>query len=417
MVRSSKHEPLFCSNASYMSAFHTLIAQVEDALNHRASELIELRRHLHAHPELSHAEFETTALLVERLEAQGFEVHVRDEGTGFYADLTPDDFDPQIHKTVAIRCDLDALAIEELNDVDYRSKRPGIMHACGHDVHMSVVTGVGSAFDRSTLPGRLRLIYQHAEEAAPGGADELVHFGAVNDVDYVLGLHVDPELEVGKIGVRKGAFTASFDRFQITIHGESGHGARPHHTIDPIFVMTQLINALYTTVGRHFDARDPVVLTIGMIHAGAAANIIPDTATIEGTVRTLSATHRARVKPMLTRICDGICETFGAAYDLDLLNGAPAIINDPHITETIAAVGREVLGHDRVFEIPLPSMGSEDFSHYLQHAPGAMFRLGVASPDRPKYFLHSARFDVDEGAILIGARVLARAALRLMQPA
>lgn len=398
-----------------MSDSHEIYEDLDREISSRHEEQIKLRRYLHANPELSHEEFETTALLAERLQSIGFEVKVRDEGTGFFADLTPHDFDPAKHKTVAIRCDLDALSIEELNDVEYRSKRPGVMHACGHDVHMSIVTGVGMAIQRSTLPGRLRLIYQHAEEAAPGGADELVHFGAVNGVDYVLGLHVDPELEAGKIGVRKGPFTASFDRFDITVHGESGHGARPHHSIDPIFVTTQLANALYNVVGRSFDARDPMVLTIGSIHAGSASNIIPDIATFSGTVRTLSKENRKLVHPTLTRICDGVCETYGAAYDLELLRGAPAIVNDPEVTDAIASIGAELLGEDSVYHIPLPSMGSEDFSHFLANAPGAMFRLGVAREDHPRYFLHSARFDVDERAISIGTRILARTALRLMQ--
>lgn len=388
---------------------------LQTEISRRFDELVELRRHLHQHPELSGEEFETTRHLTSRLVAAGFDVKVRPEGTGFYADLTPDGFDPDQHRTVAVRADLDALAIQELNDVPYRSRVDGVMHACGHDVHMTVATGVGLSLAqrRDELPGRLRLVYQHAEETVPGGAIDMVKFGAMKDVDAVLGLHVDPELDVGKIGVRPGAFTAAFDVFHFTVRGESGHGARPHHTIDPIFVMTQLANALYNATGRYYDARDPVVLSIGTMDAGRAPNVIPDEASFSGSMRTISDTHRAQVQPLLTRIADGVVGAYGAEYELELVRGAPAIHNDPDVTEAIASSARALFGPDSIYRIPLPSMGSEDFSYYVKEVPGAMFRLGVAS-DRPRYFLHSARFDIDERAIEIGTNVLAQTALDLL---
>lgn len=245
----------------------------------------------------------------------------------------------------------------------------------------------------------------------------MVEFGAMDGVDWVLALHVDPELPVGKVGVRAGPFTAAFDEFTLRVIGESGHAARPQHCIDPIFVLTQLANALYNAVGRTFDARDPMVLSIGMIEGGKAPNIIPEEASITGSIRTLSEEHRASVEPLLVRIADGICSTFGARYDLSIRHGAPAIINDAEVTELIADVAGEMLGGENVHRITLPSMGSEDYSYFLQHAPGAMFRLGAATEDRPRFFLHSARFDVDERAIGIGARVLTRTALRLLRRA
>lgn len=397
-----------------MSISSQILENIDKHIDSRSDDLIALRRHLHQHPELSFEEFQTTAMMANRLRDAGFEVHVRTEGVGFYADIAPDDFDPEVHKTVAIRSDLDGLAIEELNEVAYASQKPGIMHACGHDVHMTCVTAAGMAIDRNTLGGRLRLLFQHAEEEVPGGALDMIEFGALEGVDYVLGMHVDPELEVGKVGVRKGAFTAAFDTFKITIIGKSGHGARPHHTVDPIFVINQLSNALYQSISRYFDARDPMVLTIGMISGGRAPNIIPETACISGAIRTLSREHRAAVRPLLVRTTEGICETFQAEYELDFIPGAPAIINDAGVTDSIAHSASELLGEDMVHTIPLPSMGSEDFSHYLQERPGAMFRLGVANPDRPRYFLHNARFDIDERAIAIGAKVLARTAVKLL---
>ena len=389
--------------------------RIDDYISGREQELIELRRHLHRHPELSHEEFQTTQLLSARLTAAGFDVAVRPEKTGFYADLASPGFDPERHATVAIRCDLDALAIEELTSLEFKSANAGVMHACGHDVHMTCAYGSGLALASvlDGVEGRVRLIYQHAEELV-GGADQMVQFGAVQGVDWVLALHVDPELPVGKVGVRRGAFTAAFDEFKIRVIGESGHGARPHHCIDPIFVTTQLANALYNAVGRSMDARDPMVLSIGMIGGGHVPNVIPDEAFIAGSVRTLSQSHREAVEPLLVRICDGICGAHGARYHIDLRRGAPAIVNDAEVTDLVAEVSREVLGFDAVHWIPLPSMGSEDYSYFLEHARGAMFRLGVATEGEPKYFLHSARLSPNEAAIPLGARILARTALQLL---
>lgn len=393
-----------------------LVDDIEETIRGESDDLISLRRHLHAHPELSHREFETTSMLAERLERMGFEVHVRDEGTGLYADLTPENVDPHVDPTVAIRGDIDALPIDEQNDVPYASNCDGVMHACGHDVHTAIVVGAGRAIEaiRERLPGRLRLIFQHAEEAIPGGAREMISFGAMNGVDAIISLHCDPDLETGRIGIREGAFTAGFENFEITLRGKGGHGARPHQCIDPIYVATQVANALYQAIGRNFDARDPAVLSIGSIQGGDAPNTIPETAEISGTIRTMSEEHQQKIEPMLKRIVGGVCMAHDAQYELDVQYGGPAIYNDSTIVETIGHVAEEVLGDDNVRHIPLPSMGSEDFSMYLESAPGAMFRLGTAGVG-PQHLLHSPEFDVDERAIPIGAYILARTAVRLLE--
>lgn len=392
-----------------------LFERVEKKILAKKKDLIALRRHFHSHPELSQQEFETTKTLVEKLTALGLEVHVRPEGTGLYADMIPPGFDPELHPTIAIRSDIDALPILELNDVPYASTRGGIMHACGHDVHMATVTGTGIGLLEALpeLPGRIRLIFQHAEEILPGGALEMVAFGAVEDVDAVLGLHCDPELTVGKVGVKDGAFTAASDLFEITVTGKGGHGARPHQCVDPIYVITQLANALYHMFARNFDARHPAVLSIGTISAGTVSNVIPEKATISGSIRTISPDERENIEAALHRIIGGVCMTHGAGYELRLDLGAPAIFNDAHIMDQFRAVSSEILGPENIYEIPLPSMGGEDFSHYLECVPGAMFRLGTAASG-PRHFLHSPHFDIDERAIAIGARILSRTALRLL---
>ena len=393
-----------------------LFQDVEEEILNREDELIELRRYFHAYPELSREEYKTTETLAERLDKLGYEVHVRPEGNGLYADLTPDTFDPDLHPTVAIRSDIDALPIKELNEVPYRSKNEGVMHACGHDVHMAIVfgTALGMAANQSQLPGRIRLIFQHAEEVIGAGAIDMVAFGALDDVDAVLGLHCDPELAVGKIGVRDGAFTASFDLFEFTIRGKGGHGARPHHTVDSIFVATQLANALYQLTSQNFDTRIPAVISIGTIQGGTVPNVIPENTTLSGSIRTIDPSHRSQIEDHLHRIAGGICMTHGANYELDFQQGAPAIHNAPEISEIFREVAADMLGPDHIYEIPLPSMGGEDFSVYCERVPGAMFRLGTAT-SAPSHFLHSPNFDIDERAIALGSRILARSAVKLLK--
>lgn len=392
------------------------LAQAHGAILSHEQELIALRRHLHAHPELSHHEHQTTALLAARLRALGYVVNVRPEGIGLTADLVPPGFDPTLHPTVAIRADMDALPIQELNASDYRSQNAGVMHACGHDVHMSCTMGasIGLEAIRAALPGRLRIVYQHAEESSPSGAPEMIAAGALKGVNAIIALHCDPERPAGQVGVRPGPMTASYDRFTFTIKGKSGHGARPHQCIDPIYTGTLLVQALYQATGRMFDAREAMVLSVGSFQAGHAPNIIPETATISGTVRTVSVERRAQVEPLLQNAAQAICALTGASFELDLYRGSPPLVNHPFIAQLITEQGELLCGHGGVEQIALPSMGSEDFAHYLLHIPGAMFRLGTASPTRDVHLLHSSRFDIDERAIAIGAKLLTSVAWQLL---
>jgi amidohydrolase len=393
-----------------------LLDRVHEAITARAPELVALRRHLHQHPELSAQERDTTRALADALSARGLEVRVRPEGTGLIADLWPPGFDPARHRTVALRCDLDALPITEQTGLPFASQRAGVMHACGHDMHTACVIGASLGLEaaRDALPGRVRLICQHNEEDTPGGADEMVAFGAMDGVDEVLGLHCDPELPLGRVGLKVGALTAAADLFEIQIHGKGGHSARPHHAVDAIFVAAQVAVALYQGLGRLLDARDPAVLAIGAIHAGQAHNIIPAEATLRGTVRTLSHAQRARVEPTLRALLDGVCATWGARGELTLRRGSPPVINDARAVAALRAAAAATLGPDAIHDLPLPSMGAEDFSQYLTVAPGAMFRLGTARPGQPLHLLHSPRFDPDERALPLGAAILARAALALL---
>jgi amidohydrolase len=230
----------------------------------------------------------------------------------------------------------------------------------------------------------------------------------------VLGLHCDPERLCGKVGVRIGPLTASFDQFTIQIHGKGGHGARPHQCVDPIFIATQLAQALYHFPSRQLDARQAAVLSIGELHAGHAPNVIPEIATIRGTIRTLTTEHRAQVEPALRRLVHHTCEQWGASASLDLYRGAPPVINHPEASDALRDAALSILPVEDVEHITLPSMGSEDFAHLLARAPGAMFRLGTASPERPIHLLHTPRFQIDERALVIGSQILASAAWSLL---
>lgn len=393
----------------------SLPTRVADSITSKFQTLVDLRRELHRYPELSHQEFETTKRIANRLRTLGYEVHIRPEGTGLFADIARQDFDPDLHPTVAIRSDIDALPIDELNHVPYKSCHQGVMHACGHDAHMATVFGSALALAkfRDELPGRVRLIYQHAEESTPSGAAQMIDFGALEGVNAVLGLHCDPELPLGKIGVRPGPFTAACDLFEFTIIGKGGHGARPHQCVDPIYVATQLCNALYNFIGRTFDSRIPAALSIGTIQGGHVPNVIPEKVRLAGTVRTIDRDQRNALKEHLHRIATSICMIHGAQYELYIELGAPAVRNHPGITDLYAEIGAELLGTDNIYHIPLPSMGGEDFSFYCEHVPAAMFRLGTAR-QAPDPLLHTPTFDIDERAMEVGAKILARTALRLL---
>lgn len=388
----------------------------EAAIAAQEKALVGLRRTLHANPELSHREHATTAMLGAHLRELGYDVRVRSEGVGLYADLAPPGFDPATGRTVAVRADIDALPIQEQTAHPFASRNAGVMHACGHDIHSACVFGVAAGLAAAgPLPGRVRLIFQHAEEAATGGANEMVAFGALEGVEAIFGLHCDPERPFGEVGLRVGALTAAIDAFDIAIRGTGGHTARPHQAIDPLFVGVQVAQALYNFTGRAFDARSAVVLAIGAFEAGHTPNVIPHTARLQGTVRTLDPQIRAQLEPRMRQIVEGLCAAYGATFDFHLHYGAPAVINEPRAVAALQRAAQAIVGAAQVKDIPLPSMGAEDFSHYLEHVPGAMFRLGTAHGQPPGHLLHTPCFDPDERAIGLGARILTRAALEVLE--
>jgi amidohydrolase len=408
---------MWASAVSKISNWETPIDRLVAGLESR---LVEVRRHLHAHPEPSCQERETSQFLAERLNEAGIPARLCRDGLGVLADLdlgTVTDTTPRI----ALRADIDALKIQDAKTTSYASQRPGLCHACGHDAHSTIVLGAalcGAALRDSAEPRespcgvRLRFIFQPAEEESLG-AQWMVEQGAVDGVDAVLGMHVDPERALGTVGVRYGFLTANCDDVDIVVEGKGGHAARPHHTKDPIAAAAHLITALYEFLPRSVDSRDPVVFSVGRIAGGTLSNVIPERVEVLGSLRTLRPATRQRIQERIQEIVHGAKEASGTAIHLRFHSSIDGVNNDHLCTAALEAAARRVLGDDAIQPIDLPSMGAEDFAAYLTRAPGAMLRVGCAPPGFAAPYLHAPDFDVDERVLAIGARILLRAALLL----
>jgi amidohydrolase len=390
-----------------------MLSRIKDIAETLAPRLIEIRRHLHSYPELSGQEYQTAAYVAGVLSSYGLHVQELVGKTGVVAELCGAETD---NRLLAIRADLDALPIQERTGLEFASHQPGIMHACGHDVHTTV--GLGTAMILAQLgellPGTIRFLFQPAEETAQG-ASWMIKDGVMTDVDAILGVHVFPTIPGGSIGIRYGALTAAADDLELIIQGESGHGARPHEAIDAIWIASQVITTLQQAIGRTQNPLRPVVLTIGQIQGGRAPNVIADQVRMLGTVRSLHPETSAALPNWVETIVRNICQTYGATYELNYRRGVPAVINDTTLTQLMESAAQEAWGSDRVQILTEPSLGAEDFSLYLNHAPGTMFRLGVGLPDRSNYPLHHPLFQVDESAIVTGIVTMAYAACKYWQ--
>lgn len=390
-------------------------AALDLTVDERAEEMVALRRHLHQRPEPSGEERETTAYLETRLAAAGIQSRRGLDECGLIADGSTSG------ERIALRGDIDALRMQDEKTVDYRSRRDGLMHGCGHDVHAACALGAALALhtaqERGVLPWPVpwRLILQPAEETALG-ALAMVEAGALEGVREIISLHADPTRAVGTVGVRDGALTASCDWLDVEIRGSGGHAARPHEGSDPIAAAAQLISAIYAFIPRSFDSHDPVVVSIGKIESGYSANVIPGSAKLAGTMRTLDPDVRLGTQERLRQLCEGVAKASGAEIEVHFSGGLSAVVNDVHVNALLRAGAESALGPDKVREIPRPSMGGEDFAGYLDHVPGAMLRLGVRSEKVGGEPLHSPLFDVDERALAIGAKILARAAVLSCDP-
>ncbi|AKE62655.1 Peptidase M20D, amidohydrolase [Microcystis aeruginosa NIES-2549] len=390
-----------------------MLSEIKNIAESLAPRLVEIRRHIHANPELSGQEYQTAAYIAGVLSSCGLSVQEAVGKTGVKGELAGKGSDRRI---LAIRADMDALPIQERTDLDFASRKPGIMHACGHDVHATVGLGVAMVLSRLSEPlgGKIRFLFQPAEEIAQG-ASWMIREGVMRDVSAVFGLHVFPSIPARSIGVRYGALTAAADDLEIFIQGESGHGARPHEAIDAIWIASQVITTLQQAISRTQNPLRPIVLTIGQISGGRAPNVIADQVRMAGTVRSLHPETHAHLPEWIESLVTNVCSTYNAKCQVKYRRGVPSVQNDQFLTRLVEEAGLEAWGRDRVLILSEPSMGAEDFSLYLQQAPGTMFRLGVGSPNLLNPPLHHPEFLVDESAILTGVITLAYAAYKYWQ--
>lgn len=374
-------------------------------------ELIAFRRHLHEHPELSGQEVETTEAVFERLAVSGLSGRVLGSGTGLLCDIGADVSGP----IVALRADLDALAMHDDKDVIYRSRRPGVAHACGHDVHTTVVLGAGLALaqlaERGDLAGQVRLVFEPAEETVPGGAVEVIAAGGLDGVGSMLGLHCDPKVDLGTVSVRGGPITSAADTVTIQLTGPGGHTARPERTIDLVAVAGR-VAAEVPGIVRDLAAPGILQVVFGALHAGDAPNVIPTRAELRGSVRAPEHEIWEKASELLTDAVAHVVGPTGAAWEIDHRHGVPPVVNDPDVNASIAAAARLVLGPGGVGQAE-HSRGGDSYAWYGQRVPAAYARLGTHDPadTGARLDLHSGAFDVDERCIEIGVRVLVEAAL------
>ncbi|WP_066391577.1 amidohydrolase [Neobacillus mesonae] len=379
--------------------------KIKAAIQKYSDELTELRRRFHREPELSWEEFKTTAFVCEYLESLGISFR-KTEPTGVIATIEGG----KPGKTVALRADMDALTVEELNrDLPYTSQVEGKMHACGHDAHTAMLLIAAKALSeiKDELPGNVRLVFQPAEEVA-AGANEMVKQGAMEGVDNVFGIHIWSQMPTGKVSCSPGPSFASADLFTVKFTGRGGHGAMPHDCIDTAIVASSFVVNVQSVVSRTIDPQQPAVLTIGKMVVGTRFNVIAENAVIEGTIRCFDTKTRDHIEELLKHYADQVAAIYGAAAEVDYIRGTQAVINDEYsakLVQTTAAAAFE----DDVLYVEKPTMGGEDFSFYLDHAPGSFALVGSGNPDKDtEWAHHHGKFNIDEDALAVGAELYAQ---------
>ncbi|WP_395696163.1 amidohydrolase [Nocardioides sp.] len=389
----------------------TAAAVLDAAVAEHEAELVALRRDLHAHPELSWREIRTTALVAARVERAGWRVTELPR-TGLVAEIG------EGGPVVALRADLDALPVPDLTDDPWASTVDGVTHACGHDVHVASLVGaaiaLGRAHEQGLVRGRVRLLFQPAEEVMPGGALSLIDEGALADVERIFGLHCDPSLDVGQVGLREGPITGAADHLEVLLTGSGGHTSRPHLTEDLTYALAKVVTELPGILSRRLDPRAGVSVVWGIVHAGAAHNVIPATGRVGGTVRMLDAVAWSEAEKLVPVLVEQIVAPYGVHAQVDYQRGVPPVVNDLSATIELGHAVEDVLGP--AGHVPTQqSLGGEDFGWYLDRVTGSMGRLGTRTPGGPTYDLHQGNLRIDERAVAIGARVLAGVALSALR--
>lgn len=380
-----------------------MLKKIHESIDSLYSEMVDIRRYLHQHPELSFKEYKTAQYIADFYEKLGIPYETNIGGNGVIATLEGG----KPGKTVALRADFDALPIQDEKNVPYKSTVEGVMHACGHDGHTATLLTLAKGLlpYQESIPGTIVFLHQHAEELAPGGAKPIIESGALDHVDAFFGTHLWATVPVGVLQTSKQEFMAGSDRFEITIQGQGGHGAAPHETKDAIVIGTQLVQQLQQIVSRRLDPLKTAVVTVGTFQAGTAFNIIADKVTIGGTVRYLEPDVQQLIIEEMEKIIKGTCESHEASYTFDYLKGYPTLVNHKREAEIVMDAGKEVEDIHTVVEVP-PIMGGEDFSYYILEKPGAYFFTGAKKEGYPH---HHPKFDIDEKALPIAAKTLIQA--------
>ncbi|MGJ3243337.1 MAG: M20 metallopeptidase family protein [Opitutales bacterium] len=391
-----------------------LTPEIDRSLDRRVvaeeARIRDIRRQLHQRPEPSGAEFQTTDLIAGLLAESGIEHRVLPSGRGIIAEGGARAGPAGI---VGLRADIDALRLQDEKTVVYQSREANLMHACGHDAHTAMLLGAVLALGgEPDLPFRWRALFQPAEETCKG-AWEMIEGDALDNLSALVALHVDPLLPVGEVGLSPGTLTAICEEVEVTITGRGGHAARPHQTVDPVLGAVQFVQQVYQSVHRVIDARDPAVLTFGVIQGGINPNVIPEQVQLRGTLRTLSPDVSAAVQQRIRDVAEGVALAGGCRFGIHFPFLVHGVVNDPTVTARVGEAAEAVVGAESIRPVGDPSMGGEDFANYLEAVPGCLLRLGTGTPGQPEKTLHSPHFDIDEGALVIGARILAQAACRL----
>lgn len=385
-----------------------LLDEIKNLATSLSSEVVDIRRHLHRHPELSFEETKTSAWIATKLEEMKVPYTRGWAGNGIVAEIRSANSD----RVVALRADMDALPISEANEVSYKSVNEGVMHACGHDVHMACLIGAVRILNslKEKLPYSIRIIFQPGEEKLPGGASMMIREGVLESPipAAILGQHVFPSLAAGKVGIRSGLYMASADEIFITVYGKGGHGAMPNECTDTILAASQMIVSLQQIVSRRNNPSVPSVLSFGKFQSdGGATNIIPNTIKIEGTFRTMDEQWRTLAHGLITSIAQDICKIYGAECDINIIKGYPCLINDPELSSKVKSLMIAYLGEDNVVDLPL-RMTSEDFAFYSQVIPACFYRLGTGNEQKGiTSAVHTPTFDIDESALEVGMGLLA----------
>src|SRR3954463_5039032 len=382
-------------------------AAVDEWVTAHHAQLVSTRRHLHAHPELAFAEFETTSFLEQRLRAHGLDPRRLPTGTGLICEVGSGD------PVVVLRADIDALPLTDLKDVPYASTREGLCHACGHDVRPAVLDGVARALaPQRCLPGTVRCVFQPAEEQVPGGGLQVLGEGVLAGATRAFALHCDPSLQAGKVGLRTGSITAACDRVEVTLTGPGGHTARPHLTVDLVHALGLVVTEVPGLLSRLVDPRSSLSLVWGAVTAGVAANTIPETGQLRGTLRVLDRSVWNEAEDLVRRLVTEVAAASGATVAIEYVRGVPPVVNDPRSVALLRSAALDTVGSEGLALSP-QSMGGEDFGWFAEALPIALARLGTHGSGNP-LDLHRGTFDVDERAIGVGVRLLARAALHAL---